>query len=120
PGVRLGRRDPDRGGKRQTDLEVPPVRQHGPGQDECGPPDLRLHRDPVLEPGPDPGDPGSGAASVNALGGTVPPGYARAVLLRGTALAMPLPARSRSGRISPERCCLSGEGMRPAVRTYFA
>ncbi len=44
--------------------QVPPVRQHGSGQDERGPPDLRLHRDPVLEPGPYPGDPGPGAASL--------------------------------------------------------
>ena len=44
--------------------KVPPVRQYGPGQDERGPPDLRLHRDPVLEPGPDPGNPGPGAALI--------------------------------------------------------
>ena len=41
-----------------------PVRQYRPGQDERGPPHLRLYRDPVLESGPDPGDQGPGAAPV--------------------------------------------------------
>ena len=67
PGLRLGRRDPDRGGRRQAHLEVPQVRQHGSGQDERRPPDLRLHRHPVLESGPDAGDPGPGSASVKKI-----------------------------------------------------
>ena len=49
---------------RQADLEVPAVRQHRPGQDERGPPHLRLHRHPVLEPGPHAGDQGARAAPV--------------------------------------------------------
>ena len=35
-----------------------------PEQDERGPPHLRLHRHPVLEPGTHPGDQGSGSAPV--------------------------------------------------------
>ena len=45
----------------------PPVRQPGPEQNERGPPHLRLYRHPILEPGPNPGNPGPGPASVNHL-----------------------------------------------------
>ena len=37
-------------------VELPQVRQHRSGQDECGPPHLWLHRHPVLESGPDAGN----------------------------------------------------------------
>ena len=66
PGVRLRRRDQDRGGRRQAGVGVPQVRQPRPEQAERGPPHLRLHRHPVLEPGPDPGDQGPRAASVSS------------------------------------------------------
>ena len=44
--------------------ECPKCGNQRPEQDECGPPHLRLHRHPVLEPGPHPGDQGPGAAPV--------------------------------------------------------
>ena len=40
------------------------MREPGSEQDERGSPDLRLHRNPVLEPRPDAGNPGPGASSV--------------------------------------------------------
>ena len=45
---------------------VPALRQSQPGDAECRPPHLRLHRHPVLEPGPHGGDPRSRAASVGS------------------------------------------------------
>ena len=58
PGLRLRRRDRDQGGpRRQARLDLPAVRQHRPVEDERRQTHLRLHRDPVLEPGPDAGDP---------------------------------------------------------------
>ena len=45
---------------------MPQLRQHRSGQDECGPPHLRLHRHPVLEPGPYPGDQGQSPSPVKS------------------------------------------------------
>ena len=70
PGVRLRRRDPDRGGRRQARLGVPALPQPRPVQDERGEKDVRLHRHPVLEPGPHRGDQGPRAAPVSLSGGT--------------------------------------------------
>ena len=44
--------------------ECPRVRQPRPAQAPRRPPHLRVYRDPVLEPGPYPGDPGPGASPV--------------------------------------------------------
>jgi len=46
----------DGGAGREAHLALPQVRQHRPGQDECGPPHLRIYRDAVLEPGTHTGD----------------------------------------------------------------
>lgn len=43
------------------------VWKHGPDEDERGPADMRLHWEPVLEPGTDPGDSGSGAALMSEI-----------------------------------------------------
>ena len=45
-------------------MALPSVREHGSDEDERGPAYLRLHWEPVLEPGTDAGDPRPGAASV--------------------------------------------------------
>ena len=47
-------------------MGVPELRQPGPVEDVSGPPYLRLHRNPVLEPGTDPGNQGPGAAPVHS------------------------------------------------------
>ena len=47
---------------------APSAANRGPEQAECRPPHLRLYRHPVLEPGPDAGDQGSGVALVTLSG----------------------------------------------------
>lgn len=37
-------------------MALPSVREHGSDEDERGPADMRLHWEPVLEPGTDTGD----------------------------------------------------------------
>ena len=64
PGLRLRRRDCDRGRGRKAALGVPELPQPRPGQDERRAPYLRLHRHTVLEPGQNPGDPGESAPPV--------------------------------------------------------
>ena len=65
PGVRLSTAK-SRSSKTNGKLvwELPQVRQPRSGQDERRTPHLRLHRHPVLEPGPHRGDPRPRAASV--------------------------------------------------------
>lgn len=48
-------------------MALPSVREHGSDEDERGPADMRLHWEPVLEPGTDAGDPRSGAASMSEM-----------------------------------------------------
>lgn len=47
---------------------MPELWQYESGQDECGPKDLRIYRDAVLESGENSGDSGTGAASVGYNG----------------------------------------------------
>ena len=63
--MRIRWRDPDRERRaRQADLGMPELRQQGSEQDERGKKNLRLYRNPVLEPGKNPGDKRKSHASV--------------------------------------------------------